>query len=301
MTTLREYLESAGCEAALQDLIMLIGRQAAPIREAFITHQAYVDTENVFGEQQAAMDTWADAWITRVLGESGLIRELASEEQEEVSVFPDSTHEYAVVMDPMDGSSLIQTNLSVGTIIGIFGGGTVMQSGRNLKAALYMLYGPMTTLTLSVGQGVQVFAMDKDGEYRLLHQDMKIPEGKNYGTGGTRPTWVAPHRAFIEAIEEEGAKIRYTGSFVADFHQILTYGGIYCYPALNEKPKGKLRLLYEAIPVGFIAEQAGGRTSDGHQSLLDIVPEEPHQRTPIYVGSPGMIRKVEAAFEGTGK
>lgn len=297
MTTLHEYLESAGCETDLCTLIELIAEQAQPIREAFITHQAYAESENVYGERQAAMDTWSDELITRVLGESGLVRALSSEEQDEVRTFPGAKAEYAVVMDPMDGSSLIQTNLAVGTIVGIFGGGDVLQPGRDLKAALYMLYGPMTTLTLTVGKGVCIFAMDHGGVYRLLERDVRIPDGNLYGTGGGRPDWIDQHAAFITAVEADGAKLRYTGSYVADFHQILKYGGIYCYPALKGKPKGKLRLLYEAIPVGFIAAQAGGAITDGHIDLLDLKPAEPHQRTPIYVGSMNMISQVKETFE----
>ncbi|MDK2974890.1 MAG: fructose,6-bisphosphatase [Methanofollis sp.] len=297
MTTLHEYLESADCEPDLCTLIKLIAEQAQPIREAFITHQAYVESENVYGERQAAMDTWSDELITRVLGESGLVRELSSEEQDEIRTFPRAKADYAVVMDPMDGSSLIQTNLAVGTIVGIFGGGKVLQRGRGLKAALYMLYGPMTTLTLTLGKGVCIFAMDHGGVYRLLEQDVRIPDGNLYGTGGGRPDWTDPHTAFIAAIEANGAKLRYTGSYVADFHQILKYGGIYCYPALKGKPTGKLRLLYEAIPIGFIAEQAGGAITDGSVDLLDVEPTEPHQRTPIYVGSMNMIRRAKEIFE----
>lgn len=299
MTTLQEYLRAAGCEAGLQELIELLARQATPIREAFITHQSYAGSENVYGEQQAAMDTWADEQIIGAVRDSGLVRELSSEEQEEVLTFPDAKQDYAIVMDPMDGSSLIQTNLAVGTIIGIFGNGTVLQKGRNLKAALYMLYGPMTTLTLTLGAGVQIFAMDHEGVYRLLEADVRMPEGNLYGTGGKRPEWTATHAAFITTVEEGGAKLRYTGSYVADFHQILKYGGIYCYPALKDKPKGKLRLMYEAVPVGFIAEQAGGAITDGTRNLLDVEPDDPHQRTPIYVGSAGMIRKVKEIFGRT--
>ncbi|TAJ45026.1 class 1 fructose-bisphosphatase [Methanofollis fontis] len=296
MTTLHDYLESAGCDEGLTTLIELIALQAVPIREAFITHQSYASTENVYGEQQAAMDTWADERITMVLEESGLVRELSSEEQDEIRTFSDAKYDYAVVMDPMDGSSLIQTNLAVGTIVGIYDGGKVLQPGRHQVAALYMLYGPMTTLTITVGKGVYIFALDHTGVYRLLEAEVRMPEGNLYGTGGARPDWTDEHAEFITEIEKEGAKLRYTGSYVADFHQILKYGGIYCYPALKGKPDGKLRLMYEANPIGFIAEQAGGAITNGRQNLLDVEPGTAHQRTPIYVGSMNMIGRVRECF-----
>jgi fructose-1,6-bisphosphatase I len=293
MISLRQYLENTSCDEGLRDLIELIARQAIPIRNAFITNQRYVATTNISGEQQAAMDTWADAHITRVLRESGLVAELASEEQDEILVFPGATTAYAVVMDPLDGSSLIQTNLAVGTIVGIFGNGKVLQKGADLQAALYLLYGPMTTLTLTVGEGVVIFALNGEGEYVLMEEGVTMPEGELYASGGLKKDWTEAHARFIDFVENKGFKLRYSGSFVADFHQILKYGGFYCYPALEGKPEGKLRLLFEGIPIGFIAHQAGGAISNGRGDLLEVVPEKPHQRTPIYVGSRGVIRKME--------
>lgn len=293
MISLRQYLDSTSCAEQLKDLIELIARQAAPIRNAFITNQTYVATTNVSGEQQAAMDTWADAHITEVLRRSTLVAELASEEQDDVVVFPDATTEYAVVMDPLDGSSLIQTNLAVGTIVGIFGDGKALEKGEKLKAALYMLYGPMTVLTLTVGEGVSIFAMNDEGTYLLMEDRVTMPEGNLYASGGLKKDWTEAHARFIDYVEKEGFKLRYSGSFVADFHQILKYGGFYCYPALQGKPRGKLRLLFEGTPIGFIAVQAGGAISDGTGNLLEIAPEGPHQRTPIYVGSRGIITKME--------
>jgi fructose-1,6-bisphosphatase I len=293
MITLREYLNTTGCADDLKSLIELIAAQAVPIRDAFITHQSYAASINVSGEQQAAMDTWSDAHLTEVYRFSKLVKVLASEEQNEIVTFPDATGNFAVVMDPLDGSSLIQTNLTVGTIIGIFDDGNVMQKGKNLKAALYMIYGPMTTLTLTVGEGVAIFAMDEHQEYILLDGEVKMPEGTIYASGGLKKDWTDKHARFIDTVEQKGFKLRYTGSFVADFHQVLKYGGFYCYPALKGKPEGKLRLLYEAYPIGFIAAQAGGAISDGSHNLLDVEPVSPHQKTPIYVGSKGVIELME--------
>ena len=292
MTTLQEYLKECGAADNLSALILLIAEQAVPIREAFISNQNYADSKNSSGETQAEMDTWSDTHITNTLAASGLVREVASEERDEIVHLVESAP-YSVVMDPLDGSSLIKVNLCVGTIVGIYEGSS-LQAGKNLKAAFYMLYGPMTTVTVSVGKGVAIFALDKDGVYKMLKNNVRIPEGNLYGSGGIRTEWLEKHAKFISRIENEGAKSRYSGSFVADFHQILTYGGVYAYPPSEKQPNGKLRLVFEANPIGFLAAQAGGAISNGVSSTLEIVPEQVHQRTPIYVGSRGMISKIES-------
>ena len=292
MTTLPEYLKNCGTPETLASLITLITAQAAPIRDAFISNQNYADSKNSSGETQAEMDTWSDVHITNTLASSGLVREVASEEREDIVKLVPSAP-YSVVMDPLDGSSLIKVNLCVGTIIGIYEG-DCMQPGKNLRAALYILYGPMSTVTISVGKGVAVFALDKEGTYRMLKDNVRIPEGNLYGSGALRTEWLEKHTKFITGIENEGGKNRYSGSFVADFHQILTYGGVYAYPPSTKQPDGKLRLVFEANPIGFLAVQAGGAISNGTCSTLDIVPEKVHQRTPIYVGSCGMIAKIES-------
>lgn len=292
MTTLQEYLKSAGVDNDLAEIITLVGAQATPIRDAFIENQNYSSTTNSSGETQAEMDTWSDIHITNVLAESGLVREVASEERDDIVHLTDSA-KYSVVMDPLDGSSLIKVNLCVGTIVGIYEG-SCMQAGKDLKAAFYVLYGPMTTMTVSVGKGVAVFAMDKDGVYQMLKNNVKIPEGNLYGSGGIRTEWLEKHSKFISRIENEGAKNRYSGSFVADFHQILQYGGVYAYPPSEKQPNGKLRLVFEVNPIGFLATQAGGAVSNGVKTTLDIVPEKVHERTVVYVGSRGMISKIES-------
>jgi fructose-1,6-bisphosphatase I len=293
MINLRQYLDMTRCEDDLKELIELIAMQAIPIRNAFFTNQSYATSVNASGERQAALDDWADARLLDVLGSSGLVAELASEEQPEIVKFPDARTDYAVVLDPLDGSSLIQVNLAVGTIAGIYGGGTVMQRGEQMKAALYMLYGPMTVLCLSVGEGVFLFAMNEEDEYLLMEGQVLMPEGTIYGSGGLKKDWIEPHRLCIEELESGGCKLRYSGSFVADFHQVLKYGGMYCYPAVKGRSSGKLRLLFEANPIGFLAMQAGGGISDGTRNILTISPEAVHQRTPIYVGSKGLIKKIE--------
>ena len=298
MKTLRQYLDETPCEKPLKDLIELIAYQSIPIRDAFIDNQTYAGTENTYGEEQAALDKWADNHLISVLGESGLVQEIASEEQADIVRFPDALGKYAIVMDPLDGSSLNQVNLAVGTIIGIFRGKNALQKGEDLAVAMYMLYGPMTVLTITTGDGVSTFALNSKGIFALLKENIQMPEGKIFGSGGTRNEWLPGHQNFITHCEQKDGKLRYSGSFVADFHQILTYGGIYCYPATQGKTDGKLRLVFEANPIGFIAKQAGGAISDGTRDLLTVVPNKPDHRTPIYVGSKKIVESVESCMRG---
>lgn len=298
MVYLQKYLEACGCDPDLVQLIRLISRQMEPIRKAFLENQTYEHSVNASGELQAALDKWADAHLIRVIGDSGYVREIASEEQEDVIRFENSHREYAMVMDPLDGSSLISTNLTVGTIVGIYESGGVLQKGSRLKAACYTLFGPLTVLVVSVGKGVQSFAWDPDTEhYYLLKDTFAVPEGKMYGSGGVRNDYIPAHEQVIRYFDDSGFKTRYSGSFVADCHQLLIYGGIYAYPALKRSPNGKLRLLFEANPLGYILSQAGGAITDGHQSPLDIEPDSIHQRTPIYIGSAGIIKKIEEIYK----
>ncbi len=300
MVYLRKYLEACGADPDLIRLIRLIAREMEVIRKAFLQNQTYETTKNASGELQAQMDTWADNHLIRVIGNSGLVSELASEEQKGIIRFENTKRDFCLVMDPLDGSSLISTNLAVGTIVGIFDGGGVLQKGSNLKAAFYTLYGPLTVLVVSVGKGVQSFAWDEETQHYLMLKDKIVMlEGTQYGTGGTRKEWLSPHEKVIAFFDEQGFKIRYSGSFVADCHQLLTYGGIYAYPGSTKSPKGKLRLLFEANPVGYIVAQSGGLVSDGTRNLLEVQPEEVHQRTPIYIGSSGLVRKIEEIYRTT--
>lgn len=297
MTTLHEYLDSTRCEETLKELIELIAKQADPIRKAFISNQKYVDTKNIYGETQIALDKWSDDHLMRVFKESNLVSAAASEEQPDVIEFPDAKANYALTMDPLDGSSLVQVNLAVGTIIGIYDNGKVMQPGENMRAAMYMLYGPMTVLTLTVKEGVQIFALNDVNEYVMIEQDIKIPEGKLYASGALKKDWTPRHRKFIDYLEDEGYKLRYSGSFVADVHQYLKYGGMFSYPAFKGHEMGKLRLLFEANPLGFIVTEAGGRISDGERDILTIMPEKIDHRVPIYIGSKGIIERMEEMFK----
>ncbi|HJJ56052.1 MAG TPA: fructose-1,6-bisphosphatase [Methanocorpusculum sp.] len=284
-------MKKTGIPNDLIKIIISIVDQSPSIRVAFIDHQNYTDSINSSGDQQAAMDKWANNHLINILKDKKLVHAIASEEETDIITVP-SGSKYSVVMDPLDGSSLISVNLCVGTIVGIYDG-DIYQPGNNLKCAFYLLYGPTTTLTITVGMGVSVFVLNESGVFQLLNDNIKIPEGMLYGSGGLRTEWLPEHTQFISQIENDGGKNRYSGSFVADFHQILKYGGIYAYPPTKKSLDGKLRLLFEVNPIGYLAVQAGGAVSTGKMNPLNVIPEKVHQKSPIYIGSKHLIDLIE--------
>ena len=273
----------AGQDEDVKQVILRISEVARTIRGGFATRQGASDSSNIYGEQQAAMDVWADELLISELRDSGLVRFLASEEQPDLLTFPGSASDLGVTIDPLDGSSLIGVNLAVGTIVGIYRG-SPMCPGKEMLGAMYVLYGPLTTLTYSLREGVHEFALDDEGVFVLQEENVTIPDGKIYAPGALRRDYLPSHRGFIEKLEEEGYKLRYSGSFVADVHQILHKGGVFTYPPFAGNERGKLRLLFEAIPMGFIVSQAGGSASDGRRDLLSIKPGAVSQRVPVYIG-----------------
>ena len=197
---------------------------------------------------------------------------------------------FGVTIDPLDGSSLIPTNLAVGIIVSIYENGEIMSGLSNIKSAFYILLGPLTLMVFADQSGVSQFVLNDEGVFDLVKEDMKLSEdGKLYSPGGLYTKWTEKHKQLIKSYEEAGLKLRYSGSFVPDFHQILTYGGIFSYPALIEKPEGKLRVLFEVGPMSFIAEAAGGAASDGVKRTLEIVPNKVDHRTPVYIGSKNLV------------
>jgi fructose-1,6-bisphosphatase I len=213
---------------------------------------------------------------------------------------------YVVAIDPLDGSSNIDVNISIGTIFSIYRrvtpiGGPIqpediMQPGNQQVAAGYVLYGSSTMLVYTTGHGVNGFTYEPSlGEFFLSHPNMCAPkDGDIYSINeGTSNLFEPGLKKYIELCKERQFSARYIGSLVADFHRNLLKGGIYIYPATSKSPKGKLRLLYEANALAFIAEQAGGMATDGYGRILDIKPTSLHQRTPLYIGSPDMVVEAE--------
>lgn len=276
----------------LKELILRISELCMDIQKGFISNQGVSDTKNMYGETQVEMDKWADQVLVDGLRDLPMVASISSEERDDVIKCNDEGV-FSVCFDPLDGSSLMGVNLTVGTIVGIHRSRDPFVRGRDLAGAMYILYGPLTTLTYSVGEGVHEFALNSQGEYILQEENLEIGNTKIFSPGGLRKKYLPFHLRFIEALEEEGYKIRFAGAFVADVHQIIHKGGVFTYPATVGKEDGKLRLLFEANPMGFIITQAGGAISNGDGNILDMTPERLDQRVPIYIGGKKEINMIE--------
>lgn len=273
-------------------MILFFSENGKTIKSGFLKSQSKAGTKNIYGEEQMALDKWADEVLINGLKKKRLVRYIATEEQPGIIEIDNPENQFGVVIDPLDGSSLIDVNLAVGTIIGIYPG-NVLDKGENIIAAMYILYGPLTTLTLTTGNGVHDFVMDEKGEFNLTAENIKIPDGKIYAPGALRKDYLPAHLKFIESLENDGYKLRFSGSFVADMHQILHKGGMFTYPGIKGKEKGKLRLLFEANPLGKIITEAGGAISNGKRDILSIKPEAIDDITPVYAGGKKEIGLIE--------
>ncbi|MCB0806281.1 MAG: class 1 fructose-bisphosphatase [Bacteroidales bacterium] len=270
---------------------------------------------NVQGEDQKKLDVFANDQFIKALKNGGQCCAIASEENDELITFDSELSnkgKYVVAMDPLDGSSNIEVNVSIGTIFSVYrrisepgSCGTnadLLQPGTEMVAAGYVIYGSSTMLVYSTGNGVNGFTLDPSvGLFLLSHPEIKIPEnGSIYSINEANyihfPEGVKEYIRFCQEDDPDSGRpytTRYIGSLVADFHRNLLRGGIYMYPGTKKRKDGKLRLLYECNPIGFLAEQAGGKASDGFRRTLGIKPESLHQRTPFFVGSSEMVEKAE--------
>lgn len=278
--------------------------------------------QNVQGEEQQKLDIFANSQFINALKARGEVCGIASEEEEEIVAFKGTAGrngKYIVLIDPLDGSSNIDVNVSIGTIFSIYRrvseiGGPVssedfLQPGVKQVAAGYVIYGSSTMLVYTTGNGVNGFTFDPSvGVFFLSHPNMKIPkDGRIYSINeGNYNRMPEGLRQYVRYCQENDKATnrpytaRYIGSLVADFHRNLLKGGIYVYPGIPSHPQGKLRLLYEANPMAFLMEQAGGKASDGFRRILEIEPTGLHQRTPLFVGSSNMMEKVEALMQEHG-
>lgn len=271
--------------------------------------------ENVHGDEVQRLDEYAQEVIFNALDHTGHLCLMVSEEAEEPIPIPEKfpVGPYILVFDPLDGSSNIEANISIGTIFAIYRrvtdgppegprDGTLedaLQPARRAVAAGYVLYGSSTMLVYTTGNGVHGFTLDPSiGEFLLSHPDIRIPTpGKRiYSVNeGYFSLWSEGQKRVVRHFRaEEGGEVhtqRYVGSLVADFHRTLLYGGIFMYPADAENPSGKLRLMYEVGPLAMVCEAAGGRATDGSQDICDVVPADIHQKTPIYMGETELVEK----------
>lgn len=270
-------------------------------------------TTNVYGETQQKLDVYADSIIFKLNDHTNRLCAMASEEHEDILEIP--THygkgNYALLFDPLDGSSNIDVNVSVGTIFAIHRKvskgengvmADVLQAGRRLVAAGYMIYGSSTMMVYSTGNGVHGFTLDPTiGEFLLSHDDIRIPHPPKFYScnQGYEKNWtygVRRYTKWLQGIDGEGhapLSSRYIGSMIADFHRNLLQGGVFYYPHEVGKPNGKIRLLMEAQALAFIAKHAGGYASDGVGDVLDVQPHRLHQRTPLFIGNRALVEQAE--------
>lgn len=289
----------------LYDIALGTKLVAAAIRRAgLVDILGSAGATNIQGEEQMKLDVFANECLKNALASAGRVCVMASEEDENITAFPAGPEaKYAVLVDPLDGSSNIDVNGAVGTIFSIYRrvstGGTaevrdVLQPGREQVAAGYVMYGSSVMLVYTTGKGVHGFTLDPTvGEFLLSHHHIRLPETGTYLSVNESnfPRWSPGIQRAVRAFHGErpdlmpGKNSRYIGSLVADFHRNLMAGGVFLYPADTRNRQGKLRLSYEANPMALIAEQAGGAATNGLDRILDIQPTELHQRTPLVIGS----------------
>ncbi len=273
---------------------------------------------NIYGEAVRKLDAYANDVIIRAMEHGGHLCAMASEESDGlICIAPDRPRgKYILLFDPLDGSTNIDVNVTIGTIFSIYRRRSaptaevsledVLRPGAEQVTAGYVCYGSSVTLVYSTGNGVDVFTYDPTlGEFFLTIEKLRIPRrGKQYSINeGNAKRWAPELQQYIDYLKtpsEDGKRpyaLRYVGTAVADVHRLLHYGGIFMYPADSANPTGKLRLMYEVNPLAFLVEQAGGRASDGYRRILDIQPESLHQRVPVFMGSPEDVAEAEAFLQ----
>ncbi len=310
LETLRDHPEATGQFVTLINQVTLASKLvSARVNRAGLAGMfGATGAMNIQGEYVQKMDLYANETFKRALEHAGVICMIVSEEEDEaIQVPPPFTPgHYVFAMDPLDGSSNIDTNASIGTIFAVFrrksaeGPGQlsdVLRSGRDLIAAGYVVYGAGTVLVLSTGAGVHGFTLDPTvGEFFLSHRDIRLgPDTRTYSCNEAYSatwdprlaTWLAGTKA-----PAAGWSARYIGSLVGDFHRNLVKGGVFLYPASTKAPKGKLRLLYEAFPLAYLVEQAGGAATDGHGAILDRTLSSLHERTPLFIGNKNAVDEI---------
>lgn len=302
----RLYPEATGeLSGLLYDIALAAKMIANKVRMAGLADIiGATEHENVQGEIQQKLDVLANDMIIKAMDHTGRLCAMASEEEPEIIAIPDHFRcgKYLLMFDPLDGSSNIDVNVPVGTIFSVVRKITrgakgeledALQPGRRQVAAGYIIYGSSTMMVYTTGQGAHGFTLDPQiGEFLLSHPDIRIPARGRYLSvnDSYEQVWNEPTRALMRRYRgmdggREPMNVRYVGSLVADFHRNLLGGGLFAYPSNAKRPHGKLRLLYEASPLSFVVEQAGGMATDGTRRILDIEPAELHQRTPLFIGS----------------
>ena len=312
----RKYPEATGeLSNLLHDLSLAAKVISLEVNKAgLVDILGFTGDNNIHGEQIKKLDMFAHDMLVRAMDHGGHLCVMASEEEEDIIHIPEQFNlgKYVLLFDPLDGSSNIDANVSIGTIFSIYRRvstdgkpGTMddcLQPGIKQVAAGYVVYGSSTMMVYTAGSGVHGFTLDPAfGEFIRSHKNIQTPKrSKIYSINeGNYLYWHPGLKRYIKYLQDEDKETgrpyssRYIGSMVADIHRNLLYGGIFMYPADSRNPNGKLRLMYECNPMAFIIEQAGGRATDGKQRILDIKPEKLHQRVPIFIGSEEDVKMVE--------
>ncbi|ELZ38856.1 class 1 fructose-bisphosphatase [Halorubrum tebenquichense] len=287
-----------------------VAATAPEVRAALPGRRVESGTENASGESVLAGDLYADELLGDAITAIDGVGSFVSEERETAVDAGGSVGggagegadgpPYAVAIDPLDGSSNLRSNNAMGTVVGVYDT-PLPATGRDLVAAGYVLYGPITTMVVADEAGVREEVIERDGdggvERSVVDDDLRLPNDPLvYGFGGRVPDWPDAFTAYAREIEDE-LKLRYGGAMVGDVNQVLTYGGVFAYPALESAPEGKLRLSFEANPIAYIVERAGGAATDGERDILDVEPEGVHDRVPLYVGTEELVERLKAALD----
>jgi fructose-1,6-bisphosphatase I len=280
--------DSSATSQTVEAIFDAVAAVAPEIREGLPGRRVYLDEENPSGEEVLAADVHADDLLCDRLTAIDGVGGYASEEGESVV---DAGEGLAVTCDPLDGSSNLASNNAMGTIVGVYDA-ELPATGDAVVAAGYVLYGPITTMVVARDRVTEYLVHD-DGSREELTQITLPEEPTVYGFGGRVPDWPEDVADYVSEVESE-LKLRYGGAMVGDVNQVLTYGGVFAYPALRSNPEGKLRHQFEGNPMAYIVETAGGRSSDGSQSILDAPAEALHGRIPVYVGNEDLIDRLEA-------
>lgn len=304
------FLRQRSCPEAQMRLLLQVATATKAIahqvnRAGLVGLAGAAGGTNVHGEGVQKLDMLANDTFVAALASTGDLAGIASEEMEEILPIAASHPEYVFLMDPLDGSSNIDVNISIGSIFSVHrkirAGSEAaledfLQPGCRQVLAGYCLYGSSTMLIYTLGDGVHGFTLDPDmGAFRLSHEEIRTPKtGPYYSVNeGNSPRWETALQREVEAMKAEGRSARYVGSLVADFHRNLLKGGLFLYPPDRKHKQGKLRLLYEAAPLAFIIEQAGGAASTGTLAILDVRPESLHQRVPLIIGSVDDVTRMQ--------
>ncbi len=281
----------------MKEIFKAIERAAIRIQDAIEYDDAgYSDNQNATGDTQLKLDIKSDIIIEEEFATIQSVKELASEEKDQVEVLhPEG--KYLIGYDPLDGSSLADVNLSVGSIFGIY---EENYDGKNLKCAVYVVYGPRVEMVIATEEnGVEMFRLDSENKFTFI-QKLKLNEkGKLNAPGGTQKNWAPHHKEMIDDIFKDGYRLRYSGGMVPDLHQILIKGGgLFSYPGTSDVPAGKLRMTFEVFPFAFVFEKAGGAAIDGYKRVLDLSPKHIHDTTPCFFGSNNEIERVKNCYAG---